>query len=81
MNNKIVTQPSGDFNVEAIGVGVIPPENDTIVFTLNPNREVLKISPEGFWVRGVKVPQDEKEAESVYKAFRQFLVWSALTHG
>ncbi len=42
------------------------------------DKEMLKITPDGFYVRGVKVPQDEAEAEAVYKAFRQFLVWSAL---
>jgi hypothetical protein len=40
--------------------------------------EMLKIGPDGFWVRGVKVPADDKEAETVYNAFKQFLVWSEL---
>ena len=40
--------------------------------------EMLKIGPDGFWVRGVKVPADEKEAATVYNAFKQFLVWSEL---
>jgi hypothetical protein len=40
--------------------------------------EMLKIGPDGFWVRGVKVEQDDKEAETVYNAFKQFLVWSEL---
>ena len=43
------------------------------------NSEMLKITADGFYVRGVKVPADEKEAESVYRAFKQFLIWSALT--
>jgi hypothetical protein len=41
--------------------------------------EMLRVGPEGFWVRGVKVPQDEHEAEVVYKAFKEFLTWSQLT--
>lgn len=40
--------------------------------------EMLKIGPDGFWVRGVKVPADDKEAETVYNAFKQFLTWSEL---
>jgi hypothetical protein len=68
-----------DFNVETLGIAFTPPKENTIVFMLNPNREMIKISTEGFWIRGVKVPQDEKEAVAVYKAFRQFLVTSALT--
>jgi hypothetical protein len=40
--------------------------------------EMLKIGPEGFWVRGVKVAQDEREAEAVYNAFKQWLVWSEM---
>jgi hypothetical protein len=40
--------------------------------------EMLKIGPDGFWVRGVKVKQDDKEAEIVYNAFKQFLVWAEL---
>jgi hypothetical protein len=40
--------------------------------------EMLKIGPDGFWVRGVKVPADDKEAETVYNAFKQFLTWAEL---
>lgn len=41
--------------------------------------EWIRISDEGFWVRGVKVEQGPKEAEQVYQAFKEFLVWSGLT--
>ena len=40
--------------------------------------EMLKVGPDGFWVRGVKVAQDEREAETVYNAFKQWLVWSEM---
>jgi hypothetical protein len=53
------------------------PESN-IVFYGGPN-EILKITEDGFYVRGVKVEADEKEAASVYKAFKQFLVHHALT--
>lgn len=53
-------------------------QEGNITFHTGPS-EMLKITREGFYVRGKRVPADEKEAEEVYKAFKQFLVWSALT--
>jgi hypothetical protein len=51
----------------------------TITFqTGNPSTEMLKVGKDGFWVRGVKVDQDDKEAEKVYNAFRAWMVWSEL---
>lgn len=38
--------------------------------------EMLKITSEGFYVRGVKVEQDIDEAKRVYEAFRSWLVWT-----
>jgi hypothetical protein len=54
-----------------------PPENN-IVFH-SGKAETLKITEDGFYVRGVKVEADEKEAAAVYKAFKAFLVHHALT--
>ena len=54
-----------------------PPENN-IVFHAGQS-EMLKVTEDGFYVRGVKVEADEKEASSVYKAFKEFLVYHALT--
>lgn len=42
-------------------------------------QEWIKISEQGFWVRGVKIEQGPKEAMQVYEAFKEFLVWSTLT--
>jgi len=53
------------------------PEPNNIV-CMAGGTEMLKIGPEGFWVRGVKVAQDDKEAEAVYNGFKQFLVWLEL---
>ena len=39
---------------------------------------MLKVSPEGFWVRGVKVEQTDKEAETVYNAFKAWMMWAKL---
>jgi len=52
---------------------------NTITFCAgNPNTEMLKVSQEGFWVRGVKVTQDDKEAEIVYNAFKAWMMWAKL---
>jgi hypothetical protein len=40
--------------------------------------EMLRVAEDGFYVRGEKVPADDKEAEAVYRAFKQFLVWAEL---
>jgi len=40
--------------------------------------EMLRITPEGFYVRGVKLEQDEHEAKLVYDAFREWMTWAAL---
>ena len=40
--------------------------------------EMLRVSHDGFYVRGERVPADDKEAETVYNAFKQFLVWAEL---
>lgn len=42
------------------------------------NEEMLKVTEDGFYVRGVKVPQDEHEARAVYNCFREWLTWSQL---
>jgi hypothetical protein len=54
------------------------PEQDTIILSAGGDQEMLKITKDGFYVRGVKVEQDEKEAEAVYKAFKRWLVENEL---
>jgi hypothetical protein len=41
--------------------------------------EMLRVAEDGFYVRGVKVPADAKEAEQVYRAFKQWLAWAVLS--
>ena len=41
-------------------------------------REMLRVGPDGFWVRGQKVPQDSNEAQAVYNAFKQWMAWTSL---
>ena len=40
--------------------------------------EMLRVANDGFYVRGEKVPVDDREAATVYNAFKEFLVWSRL---
>ena len=40
--------------------------------------EMLRVGPDGFWVRGQKVPQDNQEAQAVYNAFKQWMAWASL---
>jgi hypothetical protein len=40
--------------------------------------EMLKVGPDGFWVRGVKVEQGPGEAQAVYRAFKEWMVWQQL---
>jgi hypothetical protein len=61
--------------------------NPTPVITMTPNNiifysgknEVLRVSEDGFYVRGERVPAEQNEAEAVYRAFKAFLVWHGLT--
>ena len=54
-----------------------PPENNIIFHS--GKSETLRVAEDGFYVRGVKVPVDDNEAAAVYKAFKEFLVYHALT--
>lgn len=57
----------------------IPDTNTANNIVLNSNMtEMLRIAEDGFYVRGVKIEQDEKEAEKVYNAFHQWLTWAIL---
>lgn len=40
--------------------------------------EMLRIGPDGFYVRGKKIPVDEKEGMAVFKAFKRFLIEAEL---
>jgi hypothetical protein len=54
----------------------LDPDTMTIIIA---GEEMLRISPQGFWVRGVPVPQDGQEAQAVYNSFREFLTWATMT--
>jgi hypothetical protein len=52
------------------------PNNITM---MTGNTEMLRVAEDGFYVRGVRVEADHKEAATVYTAFKEFLVWSRLS--
>lgn len=55
------------------------PKNNTVIFNAGTDDEMLKIAPDGFYVRGVKVEQGPEEAEAVYKAFKEFMTWAIIS--
>ena len=40
--------------------------------------EMLRVAEDGFYVRGVRVEADEKEARAVYEAFKRWMTWAIL---
>jgi hypothetical protein len=73
MNNwvrELPDEPNFTFDVDA------EPNNITMI---SGGTEMLRVAEDGFYVRGTKVPVDDKEAETVYNAFKEFLVWSRLS--
>lgn len=53
-----------------------PPKNDITLYS-GPT-EMLRVAEDGFYVRGVKIEQDDKEAEQVYNCFKEWLTWSTM---
>lgn len=54
-------------------------EHSNSITCLAGGQEMLKVSDQGFWVRGVKIEQDDKEAEQVYNAFKAWMMWAQMT--
>jgi len=53
-------------------------DNSNITIFNSNLTEMLRVAKDGFYVRGVKVAQDEKEAEKVFNAFHQWLTWATI---
>jgi hypothetical protein len=73
---------------DIINTWVQNPPNPPVIFELPKNNnitmitggtEMLRVAEDGFYVRGEKVPVDDREAATVYNAFKEFLVWSRLS--
>jgi len=55
------------------------PDNKTNSITFHCGTDtMLRIAPDGFYVRGVKISQDDLEASRVYESFTQWLAWAQL---
>ena len=52
-------------------------EESTISFR-GGSEEMLRVARDGFYIRGKRVKQDDKEAELVYNTFHQWLTWATL---
>ena len=85
------TSAVAPYNIDIDGI-TISGANDALVdfdqwhkqqnnnITLNGGgEEMLRVAEDGFYVRGVRVDADAKEAEQVYKAFKQWLTWNTLS--
>ena len=57
------------------------------VITMTPKNEItlhsgetemLRIAEDGFYVREVKLEQDDKEIKEVYNCFKEWLTWSTM---
>lgn len=58
---------------------VEPPAPHNIIFNAGTNDEMLKITKDAFYVRGVRVEQGPGEAEAVYAAFKEFMTWAVIS--
>jgi len=52
------------------------PANNVVMYA--GETEMLRIAKDGFYVRGVKLEQDDKEIKEVYNCFKEWLTWSTL---
>ena len=62
--------------VQPVIIMAAPPENSVVLHCAG--EEMLKIAEDGFYVRGVKLDQDDKEMQAVYNCFKEWLAWSTL---
>ena len=51
---------------------------ESVITFTGGSDEMLRIAKDGFYIRGKRVPQDDKEAEKVYNTFHQWLTLSTL---
>jgi hypothetical protein len=66
--------------IENAAIGVSPElesRQSSLAMFVNGS-EMMRVAQDGFYVRGIRVPADDREAETVYNAFKQFLVWAEI---
>jgi len=74
VRDRIVTADGGPYTLHTLRNDV--PNSITC---MAGGEEMIKCSPDGFWVRGVKVEQDENEAQKVYEGFKAWMMWAQMT--
>lgn len=67
----VITAPSGQYQLRS--------DQPTAITCMAGGVDMLKVSPDGFWVRGVKVEQDADEAQKVYEGFKAWMMWAQMT--
>ena len=67
-----------DFYTIQSGTGYSTATEHNTITCLAGGAEMLRVTPEGFWVRGKKVKQDDNEAQAVYNAFKAWMTWATL---
>lgn len=70
--NECSIQSTFDVNMEA-PLQIFNHNSDSNITFIDDSEEMLKITSDGFYVRGVKVEQNEKEAELVFQAFSNWM--------
>ena len=71
------TLPTDFYTIES-APGYAKAQKSNTITCLAGGAEMLRVSPDGFWVRGVRVEQDDTEAEIVYNAFKAWMAWAQL---
>jgi len=74
MDETLYTIDTNSLNLGATEINT----NPNVTFNMGDGDELLRIAKDGFYVRGVKIEQDEEEAEKVYNAFHAWLTWTTL---
>jgi hypothetical protein len=59
-------------------INILARDYNTIVFKTDSQTEMLRVTPDGFYIRGVKVEQGPEEAQAVYNAVKQMIMWDTL---
>ena len=57
---------------------VLNVEQESTITLNTATTEMLRVAKDGFYVRGKRVNQDDREAEIVYNAFHQWLTRATL---
>jgi len=69
----------GNINMDEAGWNYEPKIGANDISLTGGGEEMLRISEDGFYVRGVKVKQNKREARAVYEAFRKWMTQAILS--